>query len=229
MQLLFIRHGQSINNALWDATGASEGRSEDPELTDAGKRQAALLAQYLAQGGNRFGITHLYTSLMLRAVETAMPVGRALNVPVRAWEDMHETGGIYLDNDEGEPIGLPGRTRAQFMESFPDLALPDGLYEKGWWNRPFESHEAAPIRARRFADDLLAKHGGAEDVVAVVSHGNFYRHFMSALLKLPDPQAIWFGMNNTGISQIDFPTQLHDMVFVQYQNRVGHLPPALIT
>lgn len=229
MQLLFIRHGQSANNALWDATGASVGRSEDPELTDIGKQQATLLAQYLSQGGNRFGITHLYTSLMLRAVETAMPLAQALNIPLHAWEDMHETGGIYRDNDEGEPIGLPGRTRAQFNAQFPELVLQDGRYEAGWWNRPFEAYSAAPIRAKRFLDDLLTKYSGTEDVVAVVSHGNFYRYFLSALLQLPNPQGVWFGMNNAGISRIEFPPHDRNLVVVQFQNRVAHLPAELIT
>lgn len=229
MHLYFIRHGQSANNALWDATGGSVGRSNDPELTDAGKKQAALLAHYLSQGGNRFGITHLYTSLMLRAVETAMPVGDALKLPVHAWEDMHETGGIYMENDEGKPIGLPGRTRAQFMESFSGLVLPENLYEAGWWNRPFEAHDAAPQRAKRFLDDLLARHGGTEDVVAIVSHGNFYRFFLAALLQLPNAQAVWFSMNNAAISRIDFPTDLDVDVLIHYQNRVDHLPAELIT
>src|SRR5215213_7908064 len=105
MQLYFIRHGQSANNALWDNTGGSKGRSEDPELTEVSRRQAALLAQYLSENGNRFGFTHLYTSLMIRSVETAIAVGQSLNLPVHAWEDIHESGGIYQDQDNGEPIG----------------------------------------------------------------------------------------------------------------------------
>ena len=49
MQFYFIRHGQSENNALWERTGSSEGRSEDPELTALGHRQAKRLAQFLRQ------------------------------------------------------------------------------------------------------------------------------------------------------------------------------------
>jgi 2,3-bisphosphoglycerate-dependent phosphoglycerate mutase len=229
MQLLFIRHGQSANNALWDSTGASTGRSEDPELTAAGKQQAALLAQYMSQGGNRFGITHLYTSLMVRSIETAVAVGQALNVPVNSWEDTHETGGIYEDNDEGVPIGLPGKTRAQLMSAYPALVLPDGLYESGWWNRPFESYEAVPARAQRFLADLQARHGHTGDVVAMVSHGNFYRYMLAALLQLPNPQSVWFGINNTALSHIVFPRHEDEVLVVQYQNRIEHLPAALIT
>jgi len=229
MQLYFIRHGQSANNALWDNTGASKGRSEDPELTEVGRRQAALLAEYLSHNGNRFGFTHLYTSLMIRSVETAIAVGQAINLPVHAWEDIHETGGIYQDQDEGEPIGLPGKTRAQFTSDYPALVLPDSLYENGWWNRPFEVHEAAPIRAQRFLAELLARHGNSDDVVAIVSHGNFYRYFLAASLRLPDPQAVWFLMNNTAMSRIDFPPALEGVIVMQYQNRIDHLPAELVT
>lgn len=228
MQLYFIRHGQSANNALWDTTGASAGRSDDPELTDAGKQQAALLAQYLAQGGNRFGITHLYTSLMLRAVQTATPAGDALHLPVHPWEDLHEVGGIYLDNDAGEPIGRPGQTRAQFMANHPALVLPESVYEAGWWNRPHESQEAAQTRAKRFFDDLLARHGRSEDVVAVVSHGDFFRHFLCVALRVPDPKAVWFTMQNTAIARIDFPGDWNGVV-IRYQNRIDHLPAEWVT
>jgi 2,3-bisphosphoglycerate-dependent phosphoglycerate mutase len=229
MQLYFIRHGQSANNALWDATGASIGRSDDPELTAIGQQQAQLLAAYLADGGNRFGVTHLYTSLMIRSVETALAVGEALGLPVHSWEDLHETGGIFLEDENGEPVGQPGKTRAHFEAAYPALVLPDSLNAHGWWNRPFEDYDQHPIRAQRFLNDLLTRHGNVNDVVAVVSHGNFYRHLMAMLLRMPDPQAFFFGMNNTALSRIDFPTTEGEIVVIHYQNRVDHLPPQLIT
>ena len=88
MRLYFIRHGQSANNALWDASGSSIGRSEDPELTAIGHEQARLLANFIAamdgqtkKNGSSgepkrdyFGFTHLYTSLMVRSVATFKPL-----------------------------------------------------------------------------------------------------------------------------------------------------------
>ena len=122
MQFYFIRHGQSENNLLFLTTGASEGRSHDPELTEVGRKQAEALAQFLCctapqspanqfdeQNLAGFGITHLYTSLMVRAVATATTVARALKLPVVAWEELHETGGIYhQDEQTGERAGRPG-------------------------------------------------------------------------------------------------------------------------
>jgi 2,3-bisphosphoglycerate-dependent phosphoglycerate mutase len=229
MQLYFIRHGQSANNALWDATGASVGRSDDPELTAIGQQQAQLLAAFLAQGGNRFGITHLYTSLMIRSVETALAVGDALSLTVHSWEDIHETGGIFNEDDEGNLIGLPGKNRAHFEAAYPALVLHDSLNAHGWWNRPFEAFDQHPIRAQRVLAELLERHGRTADGVAVVSHGNFYRHFMAALLQVPDPQAVFFLMNNTAVSRIDFPKADGESVVIQFQNRVDHLQPELIT
>jgi len=79
MQLYFIRHAQSTNNELYESTGSSYGRNEDPELTELGIKQASALAEFLQtgnpNGGARketaspkgFGLTHLYSSLMRRA------------------------------------------------------------------------------------------------------------------------------------------------------------------
>ena len=118
MQLFFIRHGQSVNNKLWEATGSNAGRSEDPELTPAGREQAKLLASFIAakDAGARedgkngepkrdyFGFTHLYTSLMVRAVETASYIAGALEIPLYAWPEIHECGGIYHGDEEEDEL-----------------------------------------------------------------------------------------------------------------------------
>lgn len=241
MQLYFIRHGQSENNQLWAETGSVHGRSEDPRLTEAGRLQAERLAELLSRPGvppaipveydgqnvTGFQITHLYCSLMLRAIDTATILARAIGIPLAAWEDVHEVGGIHWNGEEGgEPIGRPGKNRAFFEEHYPHLSLPSRLGEEGWWNRPYESREERPRRAARFLRDLLARHGQGADRVAVVSHGGFYNHIMHALLDLPPGSGLWFSMNNAAITRIDIAS---DGVWLQYTNRVDHLPPELIT
>ncbi len=128
MQLYYVRHAQSENNALWDRTGSSEDRSEDPELSEMGKRQAVRVAKFLSetdesvegyahdsQNRGGFGLTHLYSSLMIRSVETGTAISEATGVPLMGWKDLHETGGIYLKNPEtGEREGLPGNKRSYF-------------------------------------------------------------------------------------------------------------------
>jgi 2,3-bisphosphoglycerate-dependent phosphoglycerate mutase len=229
MQLYFIRHGQSTNNALWDQTGASKGRSEDPELTDIGREQAQRLAAFMRASRHEFGLTHLYTSLMVRSIETALEVGTALDLPGAAWEDLHETGGIFQEADDGDAIGLPGKARRDFERAYPSLRLHETLNAHGWWNRPFEAPEVRPARAQRFLRDLLARHGDGDDRVAVVSHGNFYRYLLAAILRIPDPDAVFFDLSNTAISRIVFPRSDDEVTRITYLNRADFLPPDLRT
>jgi len=227
MRFYFIRHGQSQNNSLWDQTGSSKGRSLDAELTPVGRQQAKLLSRFLLDRESEFGLTHLYTSLMVRAVATGVILADALGLPLAAWEDLHETGGIYLEDEQASQcIGQPGNSRAYFETHYPTLVLPESLNEAGWWNRPFEEREQRLPRAQRFLRDLVERHGHGNDRVAVVSHGAFYNYFLSALLDWPRKDGCWFALNNAAITRIDLHDDRVDLV---YLNRFEFLPVELIT
>lgn len=240
MQLYYIRHGQSENNLLWEQTGSNARRSVDPELSPLGQQQAALLADFIKSRGQGvvkhdidfqnvagFNLTHIYTSLMVRAVATAQPIARALGLPLVAWKDLHETGGIYQENKEtGEFTGMPGKNRAYFEGCYPDLVLPADLGPEGWWNRPQEIPKEWFPRAKHVLAELLRRHGGTEHRVALVSHGGFYQYFLGAVLGLPEVKNNWFGFSNTAISRIDFNPPVTTIV---YLNQVDFLPTSLIT
>ena len=121
MQLYVIRHAQSENNARWAQSGSDSERLADPPLTSLGVQQAQRLAQFLALGegagdGERdpfnhrgFGLTHLYCSLMQRAVHTADILAETLALQPQGWAEIHERGGIYeQDPQTGARVGLPG-------------------------------------------------------------------------------------------------------------------------
>lgn len=248
MQLYYIRHAQSANNALYIETGSDAGRSHDPPLSERGERQLPHLASLLASGApeapapgndpaNRrgFGLTHLYTSLMERAIRTASAIAGATGLPIEAWVDVHEHGGIYeIDRETESRRGLPGPGRSELARRYPHLALPEDLSEAGWWNRPFEEEEELFVRARRFLDALLERHGGSDDHVAIVSHAGFYQAVLRCLLGLPSAYPgehdkglpVYFGLNNAGITRIDFH---EDRRAIVYLNRLDHLPAELIT
>ncbi len=233
MQLYLIRHAQSANNHLWDVTGSSKGRNEDPDLTQHGQMQAEYLGRFYRevfhQRQSHRGVetfTHLYTSLMQRAVKTAWMVAQAVGCDLEAWVDFHECGGIYLEETEGNPLGLPGKPRSFFEQNFPNLKLPETLTEAGWWNRPFEALEARRPRAERVFAELMQRHGNTPDRVAVVTHGAFYHQLLGVILGLPESQANWFLMNNVGITRIDFYPEFTNVAFL---NRVDFLPDTLIT
>ena len=256
MELYFIRHGQSANNANWD--NAEYRESPDPVLTDLGHEQAQILADFLKkhqaitndkdwniQNRYGFGLTHIYTSLMERAAFTAAPIAQALDIPLIAWKEIHEEGGIYSREDKRSGAsgamdksnvqGLPGRPRSFFMQNFRTLTLPDDLDETGWWNRPYEADEERQPRAEQVFAELLARHkdqkGRPEHRVAFVSHGGFFMRLMGTMLKLPWRQAAhglrsWFVLNNCSISRFDI---FGDELSIAYLNRTDHLPDHLIT
>lgn len=240
MRLYYIRHAQSENNALWEAKAPDTERLEDPGLTEVGRRQADVLARHLCQNKpgrakttydnqniDGYAITHLYCSLMIRAVDTGLTVAQALGLPLHAWPDIHEEGGIYLKHpDTEELIGLPGKPRRYFETHYPQLVLPNELDESGWWNRPFEEEPQRRLRAERFLGALLEKHGNSDDHVAIISHGGFYNLFIRALLKMPQNGNIWFFLNNAAISRIDFGD---DWWGISYHNKLDYIPAELIT
>lgn len=238
MRLYLVRHGQSVNNVIWAETKTNHGRSFDPALTAIGKAQAECVAEFFRDElGTRLPLTGMnedaarprliYTSLMTRAVETGRAVARALDVPLLALTEAHETGGLFLDDEEtGERVGVEGPNRAHFETLYPELGLPDHIGEAGWWNRPFEDNSLRPDRARGVWQDLLARHHEANDVIGLITHGGFFNHFLAIVLNLPDKENLWFTCNNCSVSRIDVSE--HGIAIV-YLNRIDFLPPELIT
>jgi 2,3-bisphosphoglycerate-dependent phosphoglycerate mutase len=247
MQLYFIRHGQSINNI--NSGNPEYMQHSDPFLTDMGYEQAKILASYLKdkqhitndkvwneQNQYGFGFTHIYASLMERAVATAAPTVRALEtVPFSAWIEIHEEGGIYAREAENRFNGLSGKPRSFYEKNFPELKLPDDYNESGWWNRPFETDEERQLRADKVLADLIARHGDREGQpeqrIAFVSHGGFFVRLVSAMLKLSWRQGAhdlksWFYLNNCSISRFDINK---DRLTIVYMNRTDHLPAHLIS
>jgi 2,3-bisphosphoglycerate-dependent phosphoglycerate mutase len=225
MQFYFIRHGQSENNALWECTDYARVRIEDPGLTEVGRQQAEFVAQFLGRADST--LTHLYSSLMLRAVATGAIIAKRLDLPLVAWEDLHERGGIYLEDEQtGEFIGQAGKNRAYFETHYPDFVLPDSLGEAGWWNRPFEEPEQRLTRAKRFWRDLMERHGHTDDRVAVVSHGGFYNDLLAAILNLSETEGYWFALHNAAITRLDLNDERIRLI---YLNRVDFLPKELVT
>jgi 2,3-bisphosphoglycerate-dependent phosphoglycerate mutase len=240
LQFYFIRHGQSLNNEKYAREGTQFDRHPDPPMTDLGVRQTEALAEFLsrardaslsdrieAQAAYDFGFTHLYCSLMVRAVQTGSIISRALELPLVAWPETHERGGIYhTEPDSGEPVGLPGNSRKFLQEHFPELQLPTELGPEGWWGRPYESREQSRLRAQLVIDRLVERHGPSKDRVALVSHGGFFQEVMAAVLGIPTFGDHWLMQHNTGMARLDFSK---GEFVLQYLNRLDWLTPDLIS
>ena len=244
MELYIIRHGQSHNNALKDA----RDRVCDPPLTDIGRRQAVLLAEYLKrrtdssetsgawfyQNRHGYDFTRLYCSPMLRALETAEPIGRAIGLAPHIWVDLHEHWGIFLDHGDGRgPVGYPGITREEIVARFPDYVIPECITSRGWWNRPPEVEAEWTARAARVVSRLWDRFGETDERIALITHGGCINSLLCRLLHDIPPGTAAFSHQNTAISRVDWADTHHPNgdghIVLQYLNRVEHLPIELMT
>lgn len=246
MHLYIIRHAQSANNQLYHQTGATLGRHPDPPLTGVGHQQALHLARFLAgrepgdlgynahhHNRDGFDLTHLYTSLMIRSIQTGCYVAEATGRPLLGWPELHERGGLYDTDDTGRDFGVPGPSPADLAASYPQLVLPDLPDSTGWWGcRPRETVEEAVMRARNVWEMLVDRHGESDDRVAIITHGGFFQSLMSVLLTPGElvgslgVGGLWFGINNVAVSRLELSPE---GIAIRYLNRVDFLPGALVT
>lgn len=242
LQLYFIRHGQSTNNAWWQESDRDTylaGRKADPDLTETGMKQAEILADYLArpqtteefdpQNRHGFDLTHLYCSLMIRAIKTGQAVADKTGLDLVAMPDVHETGGMFVGDvveGEAEFEGVPGPGRSYFETHFPGLVLPEDLGEEGWWNREKEPREQYQERAYRVIKQLLETHQGKDHRVGIVMHGGIFARILTGLFDI-QAEDYWLLMNNCAITRVDIDDKGH--VMLAYMNKVDFLPDDLVT
>lgn len=239
MHIYAIRHGQSANNAL-DAASSSDYmriRHYDPELTVTGRAQAEALARHLGAGnpGDAPAIGRLYTSPMVRALETTRPIAAALGLMPHVWPDPHEMGGLFQEGEDGADIGFGGPSRAALAASYPGWILPESIGAAGWWEaaRGRERYPEAAARAGRVAHALRAMAAESDDDTAIVlvSHGGFLDLLIRVLLaqRLPteDRYPMIYLHNNTGVSLIAVEDAGPGRLY--FLNRLDHLPADLHT
>ena len=140
--IVFARHGQTAPNR----DGLVLGRA-DPELTEEGHRQAELLAAALRGEP----VAAILSSPLLRARQTAEPIGEACGVPVGVDERL-----IEIDWGAWE-----GRATGSLAKSDVDRwKAEDGTAPEG------ESLDSLSSRVESFCQEQL----GQDGLVVAVSH-----------------------------------------------------------
>jgi 2,3-bisphosphoglycerate-dependent phosphoglycerate mutase len=241
MRLFFIRHGQSQNNALWAHNGTEIDRVSDPEITDIGHRQLQATARFLdfcltsdiSMGsdpscGTETGNVILFCSLMTRAIQSASIIAERLNLPVYAHLDIHESGGMYLDDlENGVRIGQRGLSKTEIDVKYPHVLLPAGMNPEGWWNRPFEEREMRRDRVSKVLSWLKGTYGSTTDTIILVSHAGFYNYFMREVLGMNhDAYNVWFEFFNGAATLFNFD---EENINVFYSNRFDFMPMDIVT
>ena len=149
-RVLAIRHGETA----WNVDGRIQGQLDVP-LNDTGRWQVHRLALAVADEG----IVAIYSSDLLRALETAQAVARGCGEPITTDVGLRERGfGVF-----------EGLSYVEITQRWPDQAErwrkrdPDFSAEGGESLRQFSARAVGTV-AR-----LAALHPG--ETIAVVSHG----------------------------------------------------------
>lgn len=169
LKLLLLRHAQSAGNAA----ARMEGQSSTP-LTLLGQQQAQRLSQVLYQ--QQTPPSHLYTSPLLRAVQT-------LETLARPWRSAgHDCPIHQTDQLQELHAGIfQGLTWAEAVARYPDLCqrLVASL---DWLPVPqAETLSAGRARAARWVQQVLQAHQPGETVWAV-SHEGILQQIIAVLL-----------------------------------------------
>jgi broad specificity phosphatase PhoE len=183
-KFLFVRHGQTQANAA----GSWQGWTDYP-LNARGRTQAEAVAARLA--AERDAIAALYTSPLLRALQTAEVIGARIQLDPIVLEQLKE---IHF----GE---LEGTTVREMENQFPDLFTrwQDKTDMTFQWPGGEQRGEffARASSARR---KIHARHRGEK--VVIVAHGGTIRACLADML--PDVLGDWwaYALDNAGLSRV---------------------------
>ena len=205
MQLLLVRHGESVGNL------SRRLQSHDDPLTDKGRRQASEIAALLAERGD---LRALYTSPLARARETAGVIGAAIGlapIPLEGLAEINvgEAAGSTFDEWAArDPEGA-----AQFQESGPNFVWPGG-----------ESGLQLAARVSAAVDAIISAHRLEGGGVVVVSHGGALGWMIDHLLREPREQWPQHQLHNCSLTEVTIDDDEQAVTFV-CRNEIGHLSP----
>ena len=166
MRLHLIRHGETTSNA----EGRVQGHLDEP-LNDRGLREAALLAERVAE----MPIAALYSSTLQRALRTAQIVSQRIEVDLQERE-------FLMERDVG---ALSGLTRDDIAKQYPDWRRQRLIPNAERVVPGYENDTTFYERVIPNIQTLIADHPHQE--VAVVTHGGvigaFCRHVIGVTVR----------------------------------------------
>mgnify|MGYP006277139017 CR=1 FL=1 len=175
MELLLIRHALPVRREL------TEGRA-DPELSEAGHRQAQHLAEYLA--GEK--LHALYASPLRRAQQTAAPLASVQGTPI-----LTEDGVAEYDRDSNEYVPV------EELKAANDPRWQEML--AGKWLNPDVPRDVWEDNVVTTVERLVGAHSGQK--IAIVCHGGVISAYLGWVLKVPDSQSFFYP-NYTSIHRV---------------------------
>jgi len=199
-RLLLIRHGRTNlqkEDRYWGST--------DIPLNGEGIRQAEQISDRLA----REKITHIYSSALCRACDTAKTTAAAHHKTITPCTELNEFNFGYAEGLTYKEIEKLHPSLAKEMAKMGDITFPGG-----------ESLDNFYIRTRSFLK-RLEKHK-PQDIIAIVAHAGSLRMLICHLLELEMKNWYKLFLDYGSLSIID--TYPHISI-INTLNDTSHLKP----
>jgi broad specificity phosphatase PhoE len=208
MELLLVRHGESVGNL----EGRMQGH-QDRGLTEQGSEQARRLGDWFRDQGIVWDAA--YCSPLGRARETARIVTARCGLPEALPKpDLMEIGAGSLE----------GLTRDEMAERHPSF-LNRGVEHLGDFAEfGGESYDQVQQRVERLLDELIERHRAAEERALLVGHGGINFQLLKRLICRPVPRVCIVRMGNCSATLV----QLAERRGTYLGEIVWHLPLELM-
>ena len=179
--VIFMRHGQADNNV----NRILVGRYVESHLTDYGKEQITGTANLL----KGIPITKIYSSPVIRTIETAEITSKILGMPYEIDERLYEIDlGKLVGWNYDEIISKYGNLFLRFYSQDTLLQTEYGV----------ESFESVKKRVKSILDDILIKHSDGN--ILLITHLDPIKAVLSLLLDLK-PEALYnWHMRNASLT-----------------------------
>ena len=177
-----VRHGQSE----WNLLRLTQGQTFHPRLTSLGREQAERAASLISLDLAGRPVTRVLTSDLVRAVETAEVVGKALRVPVTLDNRLREQ---HLGQLEGRGYDETWTAAEAHDWSDPSLPLAGG-------ESVMEVHDRLVAVLTEVTEPQVG-------VTVLVSHGDAIRAAVAHLTGVAPHEAPWIGVANGAVARVD--------------------------
>ena len=200
VRIYLLRHGRTA----WNKDRIFRGHADVP-LDDYGLAQAGCAAQALAN----IPVSEIHTSPLSRAVQTAEPVAKAKDLPLKE-------APALLDIDYGQ---WSGKSQGQIEKVFPEL-------NRQWLESPQQVHfpdgeDLSAVRQRAFAYLLEVAGTAGNAAILLVSHRVVLKVVICAALDIPLSKFWQVKLDTASLSVLSFEkdrftlSQLNDICHLQ--------------
>lgn len=201
----FVRHAESYGNV--GLRYEDEYHSDDPPLSPFGLLQAEALGKSKVTDS----VDRIYSSSLMRAVQTAYPTAEKLNKQVILLPDLMEintriSGTDIYRLEKNYPLAVP--CVSEPTPTGGKLLLGD------------ENPEMFAARGKRCMDFFFNTAKEGEHIMAV-SHGSFFGYLIRAALGIELPETFCWQVDNCCITRVIF--RKDGIPKLSFANFTGHL------